>query len=264
MKRYQTITLQVQDGIATLCLNRPDKKNAINFLMIDELLDVAKQLQKSRDIFAVKIMGAKGDFSAGLDLGELNNPKNTLSAIYQLIKPSMSKFQRVCLIWQQLPMPVIAVVQGVCLGGGLQLALGADIRIVDHKAKIALLEAKWGLVADMGITHTAYGVRSDVLKQLAMTAEMLSSIKACELGLMTHVSDTPELMADDLIAKISSRSPDAVLAAKRVVNAAHCINHAALYQEKYWQLKLLIGKNRCLAIAKAYQDGITFVKRQFR
>lgn len=104
-------------------------------------------------------MGADGNFSSGLDLVDLNDPKNLGLALYELAKPTPSKFQKVCLIWQSLPVPVIAVVQGVCVGGGLQLALGADIRIAAMDACLSVLETKWGLVADMGITHTACDIR---------------------------------------------------------------------------------------------------------
>ena len=119
---------------------------------MDELIKVAHKLKRNREVRAVILMGADGNFSSGLDLVDLN-------ALYELAKPTPSKFQKVCLIWQSLPVPVIAVVQGVCVGGGLQLALGADIRIAAMDACLSVLETKWGLVADMGITHTACDIR---------------------------------------------------------------------------------------------------------
>ena len=127
--------------------------------MMDELIKVAHKLKRNREVRAVILMGADGNFSSGLDLADLNDPKNLGLALYELAKPTPSKFQKVCLIWQSLPVPVIAVVQGVCVGGGLQLALGAGIRIAAMDACLSVLETKWGLVADMGITHTACDIR---------------------------------------------------------------------------------------------------------
>lgn len=262
--RYTTLTLEHRDAIATITLNRPEKKNAISFLMMHELIQVAKHLKKDKKLRAVIITGADDTFSSGLDLSDLNNPKNLGYALWQLAKPTMSVFQRLCLIWQSLPVPVIAVIDGVCVGAGLQLALGADIRIASPRARFAILEAKWGLVADMGLTHSARGIAPDVLKQLAMSAQMVSGDDAKALGLITQLSDTPLADAHAYIKTIQTRSPDAVLAAKRIVNAMHPVHHRALYLEKLWQLKLLLGNNRKLALKRAHDDGVAFIKRQFR
>ncbi|MFB6348898.1 crotonase/enoyl-CoA hydratase family protein [Moraxella marmotae] len=263
MKNYQTLSVQVDHDIATITLNRPAKKNAISFVMMDELLDVAKRLRHNPQVRAVILVGAAGDFSAGLDLADLNNPKNLGLALYQLAKPTPSKFQKVCLVWQSLPMPVIAVIEGVCVGGGLQLALGADIRIVSTDARLSVLEAKWGLVADMGITQTAADIRRDILKQLAMTAKMITADEAHAFGLVTHLADDPMALANQIVAQIIERSPDAVLAAKRVLNLSNRPSCRALYQEKLWQIKLMLGHNRKLAIKKAKGAVIEFGKRQF-
>lgn len=260
---YQTLTLHTQNTITFITLNRPDKKNAMNFVMMRELLAVAHVLAKDKRTQAVIIMGAQGNFCSGLDLADLNNAKNLLKASYQLIKPTPSKFQQVCLIWQSLPMPVIAVIQGVCVGGGLQLALGADMRIAHPDARFSVLEAKWGLVADMGITHTAGMIAKDKLAKLAMTAEIVDAKAAFDDGLVTIIDDEPMARANQLIADIGSRSPDAVLAAKRIINARSPINYLTLYQEKLWQIRLMLGHNRKLAIKKAKDSSVAFVRRQF-
>ncbi|WP_049237434.1 crotonase/enoyl-CoA hydratase family protein [Moraxella canis] len=264
MENLKTLTVQIEHQIATITLNRPDKKNAISFQMMDDLIKVAHKLKRNREIRAVILMGADGNFSSGLDLADLNNPKSLGFALYELAKPTPSKFQKVCLIWQSLPVPVIAVVEGVCVGGGLQLALGADIRIAAADARLSVLEAKWGLVADMGITRTARDIRRDVMKQIAMTAEMMDAPTAKDYGLLTHISDDPVQMAVSLTDAIKARSPDAVLAAKRVMDVAQRQDYLALYQEKLWQIKLMLGANRKLSIKKAKDDTVQFIKRQFR
>lgn len=263
MTHYRQILVQISDDIATITLNRPDKKNALSFLMMDELIDAAKSIKKQRHLRAVILEGAGADFCSGLDLADLNNPKNMAFAAYQLIKPTPSKFQQVCLIWRSLPVPVIAVIDGVCVGGGLQLALGADMRIASDQARFSVLEAKWGLVADMGITQTAADVRRDHVAKLAMTAQMIDAEAALAAGIVTQISDDPKAHAKSLIKDIKARSPDAVLAAKRVMYADRRLDYLALYQEKLWQIRLMLGKNRKLAIKKAKDDSVSFIKRQF-
>ena len=263
MKAYRHILVATNNGITTITLNRPEKKNALNFAMMDELISAAKTIKKDRSIRAVVLTGAGADFCSGLDLSELNSTAKQLSALYQLAKPTPSKFQQVCLIWQSLPVPVIAQIDGVCIGGGLQLALGADIRIATRDARFAILESKWGLVADMGITQTARLLPSDRIFELAATARMIDADTALADGLISHVADDVAVYTQALIDEICHRSPDAVLAAKRITHARTPMNYCALYHEKLWQLRLILGKNRKLAIKKAKDSSVAFVRRQF-
>lgn len=260
----QTLTVTTNHAITTICLNRPDKKNAMNFVMMRELLAVAHALKARQDIQAVIITGADKDFCAGLDLADLNHKKNLSFALWELAKPSRSLFQAVCLVWRDLPMPVIAVIEGVCLGAGLQLALGADIRIATPQARLAILEAKWGLVADMGLSVLAQGIAPDVIKELAMSARMIDGKQARHLGLVSHVNETPMAHAQALAEEFATRSPDACLAVKRLINNMYPTSAWRLYQEKYWQIKLLLGQNRKIAIKKVKDHAQNFVKRQFR
>lgn len=182
------ILITKQDGVVTITLNRPDKKNAMSFEMMRELIEIAKDIRKDKTVRAVIITGGT-DFCSGLDLSVFGAPRQMAWAMTQLIKPAPSLFQEVCLIWHSLPVPVIAVIDGVCLGAGLQLALGADIRISTSRAKFAILEVKWGLVADMGLTHTAKLMRADHLKELAMTARVIGRQRLETISL-SHTSMT--------------------------------------------------------------------------
>lgn len=260
---YQTLALTYQGTTAIIALNRPTKKNAMNFVMMGELLQVANRLKSDPNIGAVILTGGE-DFCSGLDLATFGSPRLVIKATYELIKPTPSLFQKVCLVWQSLPMPVIAVIDGVCLGAGLQLALGADIRISTPKARFAILEAKWGLVADMGLTHTAKGIASDKLKELAMSARMIDGDTAKDFGLVSHTDSDPMQKALALCDEFATRSPDAVLAAKRLITDMHRTSHWQLYQEKLWQLKLLASTNRKRAIKKAKDTSVAFAKRQFK
>lgn len=263
--QYETLQVSVTDNILTVTLNRPHKKNAMSFKVVEELIAVAGRVSKDKTIRAVILNGAEGTFCAGIDLGDLNHPKNQAFAIWELIKPWQSSFQRVCLIWRDLPVPVIAVLEGYCIGAGLQLALACDVRISHPECKLSIMEAKWGLVPDMGLTQSAYGVvREDVLKELAMTARVVDASEGKALGLVSHCSETPLEQAKQLAAEFAERSPDAVLASKRVINAMHHQPATTLYKEKMWQLKMMLGRNRKLALRKAKQASTTFAKRQFR
>lgn len=262
MPTYQTITVHIEHHIATVTLNRADKKNAMTFKMMNELICAAKFLRRQKQVFVVCLRGAGGDFCSGLDIGTLNSPKNIAAALWQLAKPSRSLFQQACLVWRELPMPVIALIDGVCLGAGLQLALAADIRLATPHARFGLLEAKWGLVCDMGLTQTAQTLPSDLLKELMMTAQIIDAKHALQYGLITHICDDLQAQADELMMQLMTRSPDALSAAKRVVNAMYQVR-APLYAEKYWQLRLIFGKNRAVALQKTKDRSVRFVRRYF-
>lgn len=262
--QYQTLQISVTQNILTVTLNRPQKKNAMSFMMVNELITLAARISKDKSLRAVILNGAAGTFCAGIDLGDLNNPKNQAYAFWELIKPWQSLFQRVCLVWRELPIPVIAVLEGHCIGAGLQLALACDVRISHPDCKLSVMEAKWGLVPDMGLTQSALGVvRADVLKELAMSARVLDGQTAKQLGFVTHCSESALADAQALAHELAARSPDAVLASKRIVNAMYQQSSGTLYQEKMWQLKLMFGRNRKLALKKAKDTGIEFAKRQF-
>ena len=246
-------------------LTRTDKRNALSFVLMDKLIALAKTLATWTEVRAVILAGEGKSFSTGIDLADLNNPKNLKMVAWELIKPYQSKFQRVCLVWRDLPMPVVSVLQGHCLGAGLQLALATDIRMAKPDCQFAIMEAKWGLVPDMGLTQSTKGIiRADIVKELAMTARIFDGKQALRYGVITHLSDTPMIDAKALVAELTTRSPDAVLASKRITNAIYHTSAKTLYQEKLWQIKLLLGHNRKLAVKKAKDETIEFLTRQFR
>ena len=121
--QYETLQVSATDNIITVTINRPEKKNAMSFKVVQELIAVAGRISKDKTVRAVILNGAEGTFCAGIDLGDLNHPKNQAFALWELVKPWQSLFQRVCLVWRDVPVPVIAVLEGYCIGAGLQLAL---------------------------------------------------------------------------------------------------------------------------------------------
>ncbi len=198
-------------------------------------------------------------FSAGIDLSDLNNPKNSAFAIWELIKPGQSLFQKAFLIWQNLPVPVIAALEGYCFGAGMQLALAADIRIAHPDTKMSIMESRWGLVPDMGLTRSLKGlIGVDLAKELTLTARVFDGNYAKDIGLVTHLSENPLEKANAIASEMLQRSPDALTAAKRVLDAMEHQPEKSLRLEKIWQLKLLLGKNSKLARKKTNIRKLNF------
>ena len=262
---YQTLRVQEHQGVYTVALNRPDKHNAMSFLMLRELISAAKMIEKNRSARVVVIKGEGASFSAGIDLNDLRDSKNRLWAAWQLIKPGQSLFQKAFLIWQSLPIPVIAVIHGHCFGAGMQLALAADMRVCTPDASLCIMEGHWGLVPDMGLTRTLRGLlAADVAKYLTMSAKKISAQQALDYHLLTAVSEHPLILAQQWAQEFTARSPDSVLGAKRLIDSmVHSPRHA-LRQEKIWQLKLLLGKNMPLAQKKSKDPEVQFKPRQYR
>ena len=135
------VRLEKNNGIATVSLNRPDKRNAMSFALLRELVATANTIKKDKSIRCVILTGEAQVFSAGIDLADLNNPKNRAYAAWELLRPGQSLFQKAFLIWQELPVPVIAALEGYCFGAGMQLALAADIRIAHPQTQMSLWKA---------------------------------------------------------------------------------------------------------------------------
>ncbi|MBJ9984287.1 crotonase/enoyl-CoA hydratase family protein [Acinetobacter sp. S40] len=254
-----------QNGIVTVRLNRPEKRNAMSFALLRELVQTAKKIEKDRRVRCVILTGEAQVFSAGIDLADLNAPKNSLYAAWELIKPGQSLFQKAFLVWQSLPVPVIAAIEGYCFGAGMQLALAADIRIAQPETKMSIMESRWGLVPDMGLTRTIKGIVGvDLAKELTLTARIFDANYAKEIGLVTHLSENPIERANQLALELIQRSPDALTAAKRVLDAMEHKPTQALRLEKLWQLKLILGKNSRLARKKDKYPETEFLPRQYK
>jgi enoyl-CoA hydratase/carnithine racemase len=259
------IRIEKKQGIATVYLNRPEKRNAMSFELLRELVSVAKKIKSDRSIRCVILTGETNVFSAGIDLADLNNPKNRAYAAWELIKPGQSLFQKAFLIWQELPVPVIAAIEGYCFGAGMQLALAADIRIAHPKTQMSIMETRWGLVPDMGLTRSIKGIIGvDLAKELSLTARVFDGDYAKEIGLVTHLNDSPVEQAQLLAQEMLQRSPDALAAVKQVLDAMEHQPKKSLRLEKIWQLKLLLGKNSQIARKKDKNPEIEFLPRQFK
>jgi enoyl-CoA hydratase/carnithine racemase len=144
--------------------------------------------------------------------------------------------------WRELPVPVIAAVHGACLGGGLQIALGADVRIAAPDAQLSVMEIVHGLIPDMSITQTLPRlVRDDVARELVYTGRKVGAEEALELGLVTRIADDPRAAAHELAATIAERSPAAIRSAKRLLNEAPEFSPAEALELETELQRALIG-----------------------
>jgi enoyl-CoA hydratase/carnithine racemase len=252
MSKSEAVRVQTQDGIAVVTLNRPEKLNGLDFRMFDGLIDAAKGLAKDTSVRAVILRGEGRAFCAGLDFAAVGKqPHRMLLGFVSLPGRKTNLFQEVCWAWRELPMPVIAALHGFCYGGGIQIALAADFRIAAPDCELSVMEARWGLVPDMsGSVALAELLPLDVAKKLTMTGEVFDGTRALELGLVTELAEDPLAAAEEFARTLAARSPDAVAATKRLLNAAY---HQSVAQqfglERELQIKLIRGKNHKIARA---------------
>lgn len=217
------VDVTVSDGIAEVLLNRPAQKNALSQEMFEAIAQAGQDLKADPSLRAVVLSGADGDFCSGLDMAFMASMGGQLDAMRErILNPPEGEvanwFQKPAYVWQELAVPVIAAIEGVCLGGGLQIALGADFRIARLDARLSIMEAKWGLIPDMGISQSLPRLMAaDRAKMLMMSAEMISSERALAEGLVTEVADDPMARARELATAIARKSPDAIRGIKTLV-----------------------------------------------
>jgi enoyl-CoA hydratase/carnithine racemase len=227
------VTIEVSNGIADVRFNRPDKRNALDGAQFAAIAEAGESLKTRNDVRVVVLSGEGASFCAGLDFssfesmaggggssGESNRDANREGNPSALADGRITHLGQHCAwVWQEVPVPVIAAVHGHALGGGIQIALGADIRVVHPDTQLSVREVHWGLVPDMTGTLTLAGlVRADIAKELVFTARVFDGREAFALGLATKLSDNPREDAMAMAGEIAQRSPDAVRGAKRLMN----------------------------------------------
>jgi enoyl-CoA hydratase/carnithine racemase len=252
-----------RDGhIAHVQLNRPEKRNAIDREMLAELRQIALELAASPSVWAIVLSGAGHTFSAGLDTGSLAAMGSgevkgdaVASTAHDLSAEGATPPQQIAWLWHEMPAPVIAAIEGHAVGGGLNIALGADLRVIAPDAKVGFVEVTWGLVPDLSGTQ---GLRRlvglDVAKRLVLTGEMVSGREAVELGLATLLADPVE-RALEIATTIASRNPDAVRAAKRMLNQAALVSVADGLANEVQASASLVGSANQMEAVVARLEG---------
>ncbi len=256
------VTISIEDGIADVRMNRADKRNALDNAMFTSLASAGDYLKTLPDLRAVVLSGDGASFCAGLDFGSFQAMAQGSSGQGGSVNAgAMSDgrithlAQQVCWVWQEVPVPVIAAVHGHALGGGMQIVLGADIRIVHPDTQLSVREVHWGLIPDMtGTLMLSRLVRPDIVKDLVFSARVFSGAEGFELGVVTRLSKTPQADAMDLAQEIAGRSPDAVRGAKKLINLM--ANDGAAQQfaaEREVIGKLIGGANQVEAVMSHFE-----------
>ncbi len=261
------VTLNIENDIALVTLNRPHKRNALDMSMFKAIDSISRQLRRNRDIRAVIVQGNGEDFCSGLDVKSVLKEKSSALRLLAKWLPGRANLaQRVSYNWRRIPVPVFMVIHGRCWGGGMQIALGADFRFVSSDSSFSIMEGKWGLIPDMGGNLALREVVSkDVALKLVMTAEIISAQEALACGLVTNVSDNPLQQAMELIAQINERSPDAVAAVKKLYQRTWLkTDWWMLARESYYQVRILFGKNQGIAVKRQLKPDQehTYLKRK--
>jgi enoyl-CoA hydratase/carnithine racemase len=255
MSAEPRVSVTVADHVATVTLTRADKHNALDVAMFEQIIGAADRLSSESGVRAVVLHGAGPSFSSGLDVVSIMAAGNGLDGLSDRVRGDVPNwFQRAAHAWLELPMPVVAALHGNCFGGGLQIALGADIRIAAPDTRLSVMEVKWGLIPDMSMTRTLPRlVGIDVAKELTFTGRVFDGAEAARLGVVTRVADDPLAAARELAAEIAARSPDAVRAAKRLYDESWTGDaQRTLALEAELQLGLIGSPNQLAAVAAGF------------
>jgi len=251
---HDRVAVSLSDHIACIEMIREDKLNALDPAMFDALIEAAEWLGGQTEARVAVLTGRGRMFCAGLDFGSFaamaGDGDTGATALEPRTHGLCNKPQYAGYAWHEAPVPVIAAIQGGALGGGLQIALGADIRIAAPDAKIAIAETQWGLVPDMsGCALVRRLVRDDVLRRLTYTAERIDGTEAQTLGLVTEIHPDPTERAMEIARQIAGRSPSAIRAGKTLLNTLDDGSAAdILVAESRLQESVMGGPNQVEAV----------------
>ncbi|MEO5974768.1 MAG: crotonase/enoyl-CoA hydratase family protein [Ilumatobacteraceae bacterium] len=262
------VTISVADWVADVRMVRADKRNALDNAMFEALANVGEQLKTMSDVRAVVLSGEGASFCAGLDFGSFQAMADS-KAVSTTTTDSSPRVnagdmtegrithlaQQVCWVWQEIPVPVIAAIHGHALGGGMQIALGTDIRIVHPDTQLSIREVHWGLIPDMtGTLMLSRLVRPDIAKELVFSARIFSGSEAFQLGVATRLSNEPLQDALNLATEISQRSPEAIRGAKQLLNRMANAGAAEQFAHERQVIGQLIGSpNQVEAVMAHFQ-----------
>lgn len=256
------VQLSVTNGVADLRLNRPDKLNAVDEAIMTGLHAAITDIHNDSNVRVVVISGNGKGFCSGLDFsnfgamlsGELT-AEGVADAYDELSPAGANQAQQLGWAWQELPVPVIAAVHGAALGAGLNIALGADIRIVHPETKMGFVEITFGLLPDMSATQSLRRlVGLDRCKDLIFTGRKFTGQQALEYGLATELSDDPLTTALEMAASIAKRNPDAVRKGKQLLNNSALVSvRDGLIEESNCSRSLMGTPNQLEAVMSTFE-----------
>ena len=254
------VVVTVDGGVADVRLNRPDKMNALDPAMFDALVEASASLASDNSVRAVVLSGEGRAFCSGLDFssfqrmaGGTTDDAPATNAGQRPEGQITHHGQQACYGWTEMPVPVIAAITGVALGGGIQLALGADMRVIAPDARMSVLEIRWGLIPDMtGTQRLVELVGLDVAKELTFTGRMVEGAEAVQLGLATKLADNPYETAMGMAHEIAGKSPHAIRAAKRLMRQATRLTEAEGFAMERAEIGALVGGPNQVESVQAY------------
>ncbi|NVK88382.1 MAG: crotonase/enoyl-CoA hydratase family protein [Gammaproteobacteria bacterium] len=255
---YQRVVLNIHDGIAYVKLSRADKHNALDLTMFRAIVKAQQTIAKNPNVRVVIVHGAGESFCSGLDVRSvLANPLTGLKLLFKWLPGNANLAQQVSVGWRRLKVPVIMVLHGNCWGGGMQIALGGDFRIAANNTSLSIMEARWGLIPDMGGTVALReNLAADHAKRLAMTAQTITAEQAQAINLVTVIADNPMQVAKEMADSIINRSPDAIREIKRLCQSiSYWQERKILAAETIKQLKILLGKNQKIAVKREQKNA---------
>jgi enoyl-CoA hydratase/carnithine racemase len=256
------VIVESSEGIVTVTLNRPEKRNAIDGQIIDGLLAALESIKADRSARVVVLAGAGDGFCAGLDMANMGDmlsgdlTADSAADAYDELSPAgANRVQQLGWGWQELSVPVIAAVHGAAMGGGLNLALGADIRVVAPDAKLGFVEISFGLLPDMSATQSLrHLVGLERMKELILTGRRFTGAQAYDYGMAAILSPHPREEALAIARTIAGRNPDAVRAAKKLLNdAVFSSTHDGLVAESSCSRELLGTPNQMEAVMATFE-----------
>ena len=258
------VTVQIHDHVADVRLNRPEKLNALDAGMFAAIVEAGESLKGNPEVRVAVLSGEGRSFCAGLDFssfqsmadrsGEGATERGSARDITAPLEGRITHLgQQAVWVWQELHIPVIGALAGHALGGGFQIALGADIRIVHPGTKLSLMEIRWGLVPDMGASVLLPQlVGLDVAKDLYFTGRQISGEEAVDLGVCTRCDEDPHGAAMALASEIAAKNPDAVRRMKEMLNGVADRNTAARFAAEREHIGALIGSPNQVEAVTAY------------
>jgi len=263
----QRVTISIDGGVADVRMNRPDKMNALDGAQFAAIVEAGESLKGDKSVRAVVLSGEGRAFCAGLDFGSFQQmaggggggekpareERDPSAGIMDLGGRITHTGQQAAWVWQELEVPVIAAVHGAALGGGAQVALGADIRIVAPDVQFSILEIRWGLVPDMiGTYMLPRLVGLSKAKELTWTGRMIGGQELVDLGLAASTAEDPRAAALELAREIASKNPHAVRGGKMLLNRSLDADPASQFDIERKTIGSLIGSPNQVEAVMAY------------
>ncbi|WP_210603585.1 enoyl-CoA hydratase-related protein [Brevibacterium oceani] len=235
----ETVVYSLSDGVAHVEIDRAEKLNSLTREVFEDLVEAGLAIRESTEVKAVVLSGRGRAFSAGLDFTEMariaksgaatrsaaeeeGTGPATVVQVGTRLGSARALAQKAVHIWSLVEVPVIAAVRGAALGGGFQIALGADMRVAAPDVKLSLMELKWGIIPDMcGTQLLPRLVGPAQAKKLIVTADTIGADEAFRIGLVDEVAEDPVARALELAAQIAGQSRSALVWAKRLVDLSY-------------------------------------------